>query len=447
MLEAMRPWRMERWFSALAIEIKTSTKPAILVLEDGEVFRGKACGAKGEATGEVCFNTTLVGYLEVVSDPSYAGQIVTMTYPHIGNYGVNLSDMQSDGMALKGLVVRSMCYEPSNFRSEMALPDLLEQKGVVAIEGVDTRKLTRHIRDFGAMRGIISTIDFDVESLLEKVRASEPLEGKNLAATVSTSKPYKFIDDSERFAFAKDPSPAPKYRVAAIDCGIKRGILRGLVQVGCEVEVLPWDTDAQTILDGGYDGVFFSNGPGDPEPVDKTIELADALLSKIAIFGICLGNQMLSKACDARIIKLKFGHHGGNQPVMNLLTGRVEITSQNHGFAVDFSSLGEIIPELSGGHSSHEEDLRVWSEAGIAPVVQNKKYGRIQLTHVNLNDGTSEGIAFLDIPAFSVQYHPEASPGPTDSGYLFNAFVRLMENREDYLDIDIAQNRLAGWHS
>ncbi len=428
-------------------DIRMSTEPAILVLEDGTVFKGRSCGAAGESSGEVCFNTTMVGYQEVISDPSYAGQIVTMTYPHIGNYGTNKADMQSDKMALRGLVVRSMCYEPSNFRSEMPLPDLLKQEGVVAIDGVDTRKLTRHIRDNGAMRGIISTVDFDVDSLLSKVRASDTIVAVNLASTVSIEQEHCFEDDSTRYSFAKDPSPAPVHKVAAIDCGIKRGILRGLAQVGCDVAVMPWDTPADRILSGGFDGVFFSNGPGDPEPVGQTIELAQALLGKIPIFGICLGNQMLSLAAGAKIVKLKFGHHGGNQPVMNLRTGRVEITSQNHGFAADFSSLGELIPELSGGISEHVDDLRFWSERKIAPVLKNERYGLIQLTHVNLNDGTLEGIAFMDVPAFSVQYHPEASPGPTDATYLFWAFANLMDGKKDYLDIDIAENRLRGWHS
>ena len=419
----------------------------MLVLEDGTVFAGRACGAEGETTGEVCFNTSMVGYQEVLSDPSYAGQIVTMTYPHIGNYGTNMADMQSGGMALRGLVVRSMCYEPSNFRSESNLPALLAKNGIVAIDGVDTRKLTRHIRDYGAMRGIISTIDSDVESLLAKVKASDSIVDVNLAATVGTHERYMFADDSANYLFAKELSPKARYKVAAVDCGIKLGILRGLAQAGCEVEVVPWDTPADELLGAGYDGVFFSNGPGDPQPVDKTIECAGALMGKIPVFGICLGNQMMGIASGARIEKLKFGHHGGNQPVMNLLTGCVEITSQNHGFAVDFASLGPLVPELSGGRTEHVGDLREYSDARIAPVVQNERFGRIQLTHVNLNDGTFEGMAFLDIPAFSVQYHPEASPGPTDSSYLFTAFGRLMDGRADYLDINISEDRLRGWHS
>ncbi len=431
----------------MADGLTCNAQPAMLVLEDGTSFLGRSCGALGETTGEVCFNTSMVGYQEVISDPSYAGQIVTMTYPHIGNYGTNKADMQSGGMALRGLVVRSMCYEPSNFRSESNLPVLLKNNNIVAIEGVDTRKLTRHIRDNGAMRGIISTTDLDADSLLSKVKASESIVDVNLAATVGTKQRYMFEDDSSNYLFARELAPKPKYKVAAIDCGIKLGILRGLVQAGCEVEVVPWDTEAKDLLSGGYDGIFFSNGPGDPKPVDKTIECARQLLGKIPVFGICLGNQMMGIAAGANIEKLKFGHHGGNQPVMNLLTGCVEITSQNHGFAVDFSSLGQLIPELSGGRAEHTQDLREYSQARIAPVVQNEKFGRIQLTHVNLNDGTFEGMAFLDIPAFSVQYHPEASPGPTDSSYLFSAFGRLMEGRSDYLDIDISQDRLRGWHS
>ena len=431
----------------MANEVICSTEPAMLVLEDGTVFHGRSCGAEGEATGEVCFNTSMVGYQEIFSDPSYAGQIVTLTYPHAGNYGVDAADMQSGGMALRGLVVRSMCYEPSNFRSEGTLPDLLEENGIVAIDDIDTRKLTRHIRDNGAMRGIISTEDFDVESLLSKVRASDSIVDVNLAQTVSTSERYEYIDDNDRFLFAHYESPEPRYRVVAVDCGIKRGILRGLAQAGCSVDVVPWDTPAEELLSGGYDGVFFSNGPGDPQPVDKTIEAARTVLGEIPVFGICLGNQMMGLAAGARIEKLKFGHHGGNQPVMNLLTGGVEITAQNHGFAVDFASLGPLVPELSGGRAEHVDNYLEYTKERIAPVVQNERYGRIQLTHVNLNDGTFEGMAFLDIPAFSVQYHPEASPGPTDSNYLFKAFTRLMDGDPDYLDIEIASNRWQGWHS
>ena len=275
----------------------------------------------------------------------------------------------------------------------------------------------------------------------------------NLAHTVSCLQPYAFGTDSlpgsREFALASS-APA-KYRVIAYDCGVKRSILEELVRVGCEVQVVPWDTPAAAVLAQKPDGVFLSNGPGDPEAVRATYEQVRGLLGKVPVFGICLGHQMMCLAAGACMEKLKFGHHGANHPVMNLLTGRVEITSQNHGFNLAFPSLGALAPEFleaadkrldTGGHP---DDLRLWCELGLAPVVSNARYGGIRLTHVNLNDGTAEGIAFTDIPAFSVQYHPEASPGPTDSHYLFTAFARLMDGRDDYLDIDIAKDRLEGW--
>ena len=426
---------------------KAAGAPAALALEDGAVFYGTACAAAGEAFGEICFNTSLEGYLEVATDPSYAGQIITMTYPQIGNYGVNPEDAQSAAPALRGLVVRDMCTTPSNWRSMLSLPEFLRQHNVVAIEGVDTRALVRHVRDHGAQRAIISTLDLSKESLLAKVRTSESLVGQNLAATVSCSVPYTHgVDDlPESHAFAQAPAPAPRFKVVAYDCGVKRSILDGLVRAGCDVTCVPWDTSAERVLQQAPDGVFLSNGPGDPEAVEGTYSQVEKLLGKVPVFGICLGHQMMCKAAGADIEKLKFGHRGGNHPVMNLRTHRVEITAQNHGFGLLFPSLGPLVPELSGGFKGHEGDLRFWVRAGIAPVVQNERFGRIQLTHVNLNDGTAEGIAFLDIPAFSVQYHPEANPGPTDAHYLFTAFARLMEGREDYLDIDIAADRLAGW--
>lgn len=426
---------------------KLAGAPAALALEDGAVFYGTACGAAGEAFGEICFNTSLEGYLEVITDPSYAGQIITMTYPQIGNYGVNAEDAQSAKPALRGLVVRDMCTTPSNWRSTVSLPDFLTQHHVVAIEGVDTRALVRHVRDHGAQRAVISTVDTNAESLLAKVRASESLVGQNLAATVSCDAPYirgvANLPESQAFALAA--APAPRFNVVAYDCGVKRSILDGLVRAGCSVTCVPWDTPAEDVLAQNPDGVFLSNGPGDPDAVSGTYSQVEKLLGKVPVFGICLGHQMMCKAAGANIEKLKFGHRGGNHPVMNLRTHRVEITAQNHGFGLLFPSLGPLVPELSGGFKGHEDDLRFWVRAGIAPVVQNERFGRIQLTHVNLNDGTAEGIAFLDIPAFSVQYHPEANPGPTDAHYLFTAFARLMEGREDYLDIDIAADRLVGW--
>lgn len=317
----------------------------------------------------------------------------------------------------------------------------------MAIEGIDTRALVRHIRDHGAQRAVVSTTDADVASLLEKVRRSPSLVGVNLAADVSCDGAYSYtaanLPASHGFALA---APAePRFKVVVYHCGVKRSILDGLVASGCELTVVPWDTLAEDVLAMSPDGVFLSNGPGDPEAVEETYRQAEKLLGKVPLFGICLGHQMMAKAAGAEIDKLKFGHHGGNHPVQNLLTGRVEVTAQNHGFCPRFQSLGALVPELSGGATEHVEDLREWGRRGIAPVVANERFGRIRLTHVNLDDGTAEGFAFLDVPAFSVQYHPEAAPGPTDAHYLFTAFARLMEGREDYLDIDIATDRLSGW--
>ena len=431
----------------LARTSKPSQRVALLMLEDGTSFAGSACGARGEAFGEICFNTSLEGYFEVITDPSYAGQIVTMTYPQIGNYGVNHEDAQADGPALRGLVVRDMCHTPSNWRSETSLPEYLMSTGVVAIEGVDTRALVQHVRRHGAMRAAISTECLDEKALLAKVRASESIVGVNLVRDVSCAEPYELgardLPSGKSFALA--PEQPAKHRVVAYDCGAKRSIFDGLVRVGCEVHVVPWDTPAKEVLALSPDGVFLSNGPGDPEAVSGTYEQVKHLLGEIPIFGICLGHQMICKAAGARIEKLKFGHHGGNHPVINLQTRRVEITAQNHGFNLDFESLGPLDPKLSGGVAQHRQDLRTWGSLGIAPVVSNERYGGIRLTHVNLNDGTAEGIAFTDIPAFSVQYHPEANPGPTDSHYLFTAFSRLMDGQRDYLDIDIAKDRLEGW--
>mgnify|MGYP000066355214 FL=1 len=419
---------------------------AKLVLEDGTVFEGYSCGADGEVFGEVCFNTSLEGYLEVISDPSYAGQIITMTYPQIGNYGVNHDDLQADSLALRGLVVHEMCFTPSNWRSEVSLPNFLKNQHVVALGGIDTRSLTMHLRNHGAQRGVLSTTDLDTDSLLAKVRASESIVGVNLAKTVSREEITSFTELPESQAFALAAPAESRYRVVAYDCGVKKSILHGLIRVGCELTVVPWNTSADKVLSLNPDGVFLSNGPGDPEAVRETYVQVEQLIGKVPLFGICLGHQMISLASGAEMEKLKFGHRGGNQPVMNLRTGRVEITAQNHGFGLLFDSLGPLVPELSDGMSAHVDDLRFWCEKKCAPVVMNEKFGRIQLTHVNLNDGTAEGIAFLDKPVFSVQYHPEASPGPTDAHYLFTAFTRLMDGRSDYLDIDIAHDRLAGWN-
>ncbi len=443
----------------LAKTSKRQSGPCILYLEDGTIFYGRSCGAAGTATGEVCFNTSLEGYFEVLTDPSYAGQIVTMTYPQIGNYGIDEADVQSafpgdaerpqSAPALRGMVVHDMCATPSNWRNAVSVPEYLERHGVVAIEGVDTRALVRHLRDNGSKMGIISTEVFDVEELANLLAAAPTLVGENLAKTVSTpvQHAYTAADLPASHDFAEMPAPAAKYKVVAYDCGIKRGILEGLVRAGADLTVVPWNTPAEDVLALGPDGIFLSNGPGDPDAVEETYTQVQKLIGKKPIFGICLGHQMISLACGAEMEKLKFGHRGGNQPVMNLVSGRVEITAQNHGFGLIFPSLGELVPELSGGKTEHpaDGDLRAWVRAGIAPVVMNERFGRIRLTHVNLNDGTAEGIQLLDAPCFSVQYHPEASPGPTDAHYLFRAFTRLMDGDADYLDIDISKDRLSGW--
>ena len=407
-----------------------STPRALLALEDGSVFEGLSCGAAGETFGEVVFNTSMVGYQEIVSDPSYAGQIVTLTYPQVGNYGVCEEVMQSPELYLRGLVVRDMCRTPNNWTSTGSLPELLGNHGVVAIEGVDTRALTLTIRDKGAMRAAISTVDLDPESLVARVRASERISEHNFVPDVSRKEIVTLPAQGER-----------RFRVVAFDCGVKQGILDGLTSRGCEVTVVPWDTPAEKVLEMDPDGVFFSNGPGDPEQVGPTAAAARAIIGKKPVFGICLGNQLISIAAGSESETLPYGHHGGNEPVMNLLTGKVEITAQNHNYGLVFKTMGELVPELSGGVTEHFDDMREWSRRGIAPVVMTKELGRVRLTHVNLNDGTPEGIQFLDAPTFSVQYHPEACPGPHDSAYLFEAFCRLMEGKEDYLAIDVREGR------
>jgi len=404
---------------------------ALLALEDGTVFFGRSAGAQGETFGEVVFNTSMTGYQEIVSDPSYAGQIVTLTYPQVGNYGINRKDMQSRTLALRGLVVHDMCYTPSNWQSVQTLPELLEERGIVAIEDVDTRALTLRIREGGAMRAAISTVDLDPASLVARVRASEPISVHNFVPDVSTHEAYTVPAASSH----------RNLRVVAYDCGEKAGIAQRMAQAGIEVTVVPWDTPAEETLAAEPDGVFFSNGPGDPEQVDATRQAAEELLGKVPVFGICLGNQIISLAAGAKVEKLPYGHHGGNEPVMNLLTGKVEVTAQNHNYGPVFDTFGPLVPEFSGGYAEHVRDLRFWSERHIAPVALNGRFGRVRLTHVNLNDGTPEGIQFLDIPAFSMQYHPEAKPGPNDSAYMFESFARLMEGQRDYLAIDVREGR------
>ncbi len=393
--------------------------PALLALEDGTTFAGWSAGAAGETFGEVVFNTSMTGYQEILSDPSYAGQIVTLTYPQVGNYGVCEQDFQAPRLHLRGLVVRDMCHTPSNWRATASLPELLRSHEVVAIEGVDTRALTLRIRGGGAMRAAISTMDLDANSLVARVRQSPGISDRNYVADVSCG-----IPRTERV------QDRTRWHVVAYDCGIKQGILDGLTARGCEVRVVPWNTPARDVLAFNPAGVFFSNGPGDPGQVWATVEAAREIMGKKPVFGICLGNQIITLAAGGRIEKLSFGHHGGNEPVANLLTRRVEITAQNHNFGMVFKSLGPLVPDESGGFEEHERDLRLWFRRGVAPVVRNPLWGRIQLTHVNLNDGTPEGMQFLDIPAFSCQYHPEAKPGPSDSSYFFDSFVQLMEEYE-----------------
>ncbi len=373
---------------------------ALLVLEDGTALRGRSFGAPGEAFGEAVFNTGMSGYQEVLTDPSYAGQVVTMTAPHQGNYGVNREDPESPRIQVSGFAVREASHRASSWRADRTLPEELADAGVVAIEGIDTRRLTLRLRTAGAMRCAISTDDLDPRSLAERTRTHPGMEGADLARHVSTKEPY----EAAALVGPATPDRRPILRVAAYDFGIKRNILRRLAAHGIEATVYPAQTPAAEVLAGDYDGVFLSNGPGDPAATTYGIESAGALLGKVPVFGICLGHQLMARALGLSTYKLKFGHRGANQPVLNTDTGRVEITSHNHGFAVDPSASTSARP-------AHVE-------SGFGPVT---------LTHWNLNDETLEGLRCNDIPAFSVQYHPEAAPGPHDASYLFDRFRALME--------------------
>ncbi len=406
-------------------------EPALLVLENGQVFEGFSAGAPGTSFGEVVFNTSMIGYQEIITDPSYAGQLVCFTYPQIGNYGINALDGQAAHPALAGIIVNDLVRQPRHWLSAMTLPDYLMQEGIVAIEGIDTRALTLALRETGAQRGAVSTQILDAAELLDLVRQSAPIGEKNLVGEVSCSAPYEV--EASPLPWPKT-APQDLKRVVAYDCGEKRTILTRLIGAGCALTVVPWDTPASQVLALEPDGVFFSNGPGDPQSVPQVVEAAAELMGRIPAFGICLGNQVMSLAAGASIEKLLYGHHGGNEPVMNLLTGRCEVTSQNHNYGPVFSSFGPLIPELSGGIQEHQEDLRFWARCHVAPVALNPRFGRVRLTHVNLNDGTCEGIQFLDIPAFSMQYHPEAAPGPHDAAYAFKAFRALMDHDPRYLD-------------
>jgi carbamoyl-phosphate synthase small subunit len=408
----------------------------MLALEDGTVFPGWACGADGESVGEAVFNTSMTGYEEVLTDPSYAGQIVTMTSPHVGNYGVNAADMESRGIFVAGFVVREMSRVASNWRAEQTLPAFLREANVVAIEGIDTRRLTRHLRERGAMRAVVSTIDLDADSLVSKAKGAPNMAGLDLVTSTSVPEAYRWGLEGPLGTMPADTGIIPaeaRYRVVAFDSGMKYNIARQLAESGCDVTVVPPTTPVADVLAPEPDGLFFANGPGDPSAVPYLFGTLRELLGKVPVFGICLGHQMLSLAVGGRTYKLKYGHRGGNQPVKNLLTGEVEITSQNHGFCVDFASVGDLDVDASGGLDLPVDDLAAWVEAGVAPVVKCGEFGRVQLTHVNLNDMTVEGVRLLDLPAFSVQYHPESAPGPHDSRYLFRAFAGLMEGRSDFL--------------
>jgi carbamoyl-phosphate synthase small subunit len=369
-----------------------ATLPAKLALEDGTVYTGRAFGAPGERPGEVVFNTSMTGYQEVLTDPSYKGQIVTMTYPLIGNYGVNRDDLESRRPQVEGFIVRELTRLPSNFRSQDSLDHYLRDNGVVGLEGIDTRALVRRLRVRGAMNGVLSTVDLDDASLVHKARNFPSMVGRDLVREVVPPAPFEWHEGFTNDLVTYLPSRPPTHHVVALDYGMKWNILRCLVQVGCRVTVLPGTASAADVLARKPDGIFLSNGPGDPEPLSYAIETLRGLTDKKPIFGICLGHQLLGLALGARTFKLKFGHRGANQPVLNERTGRVEITTQNHGFAVRLDDLPRTL----------------------------------EPTHINLNDRTLEGMRHRTRPLFSVQYHPEASAGPHDSGYLFEEFRRLM---------------------
>jgi carbamoyl-phosphate synthase small subunit len=366
---------------------------AILLLEDGTVFEGSSFGAKGVKCGEVVFNTSMTGYQEITTDPSYYEQIITMTYPLIGNYGTNKLDWESRKIFAAGFIVKEYCPYPSNWRNEHTLSDYLKANGVVGLAGIDTRKLVKHIRTQGAMRGIISSTELRIPQLQKKLAQYPGLVGRDIVKDVTSAKFYKWDKPVIDILKPDNKRPASKYKVVAYDFGIKQNILRLLVSQGYEVNVVPAFTSAKEVLAQKPDGVFLSNGPGDPAAVTYAIENTRLLLGKVPIFGICLGHQILGLALGGKTFKLKFGHRGANHPVKNLETGQVEITAQNHGFCVDIKSL---------------------------------KDKDVELTHINLNDNTLEGFRCKRLRAFCVQYHPESSPGPHDSRYLFNTFTDLM---------------------
>lgn len=383
-----------------------STKQkGLLATADGEVFAGVSVGAEGVATGEAVFNTSMTGYQEILSDPSYAGQVVVMTTSHIGNYGVHPHDEQSAGPAVSGFVMRSMSRRQSNWRAEGSIAEYLTSNGVVALSEIDTRRLTRHLRDRGAMP-VAMGAGVDESEVISAASSAPEMTGQDLASQVTTKQPYSLDPDIEQIG-----------RVVAIDLGMKRDILRNLTARGFGVDVVPAHTSADDIVGLQPDGVFVSNGPGDPEPLTDTIETLRSLLQQVPVFGICLGHQVMGLAMGARSFKLPFGHHGGNHPVRRMDDGGIEITAQNHGFAVDLWNLTDGEPPERGR----------LVEPSLLPAAVETELGTVRPTHQNLNDGTLEGMRFEDVPAFSVQYHPEAAPGPNDARGLFGSFVTLIE--------------------
>ncbi len=369
----------------IAIKKMNMKKRAMLALEDGTIFKGRSFGAAGETCGEAVFNTSLSGYQEILTDPSYKGQIVTMTNPLIGNYGVNPEDVEARSPFVEGFIVKECSGISSNWRSRLTLDEYLKKNNIIGIQGIDTRMLTKHLRVQGAMKGVISTEDADPESLIRKARDSMGLVGIDLVKEVTCGKPFEWNELK---------SNTKKYNVAVLDLGVKYNILRKLEEHNCRVAVYPAAATAEEILRQNPDGILLSNGPGDPEGIPYVVENVKKLIGRKPVFGICMGHHMITMALGGKMFKLKFGHHGGNHPVKDLKTGKISVSVQNHGFCCDINSLGK---------------------------------DKIEITHINLNDNTLEGIRHRELPLFSVQFHPEASPGPHDTGYLFDDFVRMME--------------------
>ncbi|MBN1976620.1 MAG: glutamine-hydrolyzing carbamoyl-phosphate synthase small subunit [Anaerolineae bacterium] len=422
-------------------------KTALLVLENGTIFWGESVGHAGETFGELVFNTGMTGYQEVLTDPSYCGQIVVMTYPEIGIYGVNADDVESGRIQVAGYAIHRAVRQPFNQRATQSFPEYLEGAGVVAIEGIDTRKLTRHLRTHGAQRGAISTTDLDPESLVQRVRQTPQMAGLNLAKEVT---PGSTVDLAQAgVSGAEARSVEARFNVVLIDCGRKENIVRDLMAHGCHVTVVPYDADLKTVRDLNPDGVLVCNGPGDPEPLEDTVRLVRSVLEReIPLAGICLGHQILGLALGGKTYKMRFGHRGINHPVRDFRTERILITTQNHGFAVDPTSLGIAWEPLDAAFvPSNPEALaernRVFDKTPVSspvtmaellpeePLVGESPlgFGKVLITHLSLNDGTMEGMKLLGLPAFSVQYHPEAAPGPHDAKAYFEEFIALMEGQ------------------